>query len=127
MDSSFVLAALMSPKLPKKKVPQKAAPSWGLDGDGRMTDGHGGGEQALIQLASSILVCLTHGIGHIMATEKVRMPAFDLGAFSITFRLVETRLLPMETVSSSKSMSSHIRAAISPRRKPRAAPSRIIR
>ena len=56
MRSCFALAALMPPKLPKKKVLQKAAPSGGLDGDGRMADGHGRGEQALIELAGGILV-----------------------------------------------------------------------
>ena len=40
MRSCFALAALMSPQLPKKKVPQKAAPLGGLDGDGRMHHFH---------------------------------------------------------------------------------------
>jgi hypothetical protein len=54
--SCFALAALMSPKQQKKKVPQKAAPSGGLDGDGRMADGYSGGEQALIEFICRILV-----------------------------------------------------------------------
>ena len=58
MRSCFALAALMPPKLPKKKVLQKAAPSGGLDGDGRMADGHGRGEQALIELICRIIVHL---------------------------------------------------------------------